>query len=131
MGFVVLVMCSPILIPLIIILLIFGLKGDEWFGHGDPRRKGQYVYIHNEEGEIVDIFKDKAGTIEPTICFDEDDDDDDWLDDEEDEDDWDDDDYIHDTGESFNRFQDGTCSKSDMELMMEDEDIRDEFYDDL
>ena len=30
----------------------------------------------------------------------------------------------HDTGEIFNRFQDGTCSKSDMELMMEDDDIR-------
>ena len=141
MGFVVLVMCSPILIPLVIILLVLGLKGDEWFGHGDPRRKGQYVYIHNEEGEIVDIFKDKAGTVEPTICFDDDDnddedlfdedyDDDDWLDDEEDEDDWDDDDYIHDTGESFNRFQDGTCSKSDIEQLMEDDDIRDEFYED-
>lgn len=39
-------------------------------------------------------------------------------------------DDIHDTGEIFNRFQDGTCSKSDMELLMEDEDIRDEFYED-
>lgn len=36
----------------------------------------------------------------------------------------------HDTGEIFNRFQDGTCSKSDIELMMEDDDIRDEFYED-
>ena len=41
------------------------------------------------------------------------------------------DDDIHDTGEIFNRFQDGTCSKSDMELLMEDDDIRDEFYDDF
>ena len=40
------------------------------------------------------------------------------------------DDDIHDTGEIFNRFQDGTCSKSDMELLMEDDDIRDEFYED-
>lgn len=39
-------------------------------------------------------------------------------------------DDIHDTGEIFNRFQDGTCSKSDMELLMEDDDIRDEFYED-
>jgi hypothetical protein len=40
------------------------------------------------------------------------------------------DDDIHDTGEIFNRFQDGTFSKSDMELLMEDDDIRDEFYGD-
>ncbi len=39
-------------------------------------------------------------------------------------------DDIHNTGEIFNRFQDGTCSKSDMELLMEDDDIRDEFYED-
>lgn len=37
------------------------------------------------------------------------------------------DDDIHDTGEIINHFQDGTCSKSDMELLMEDDDIRDEF----
>ena len=41
------------------------------------------------------------------------------------------DDDIHDTGEIFNRFQDGTCSKSDMELLMEDDDIRNEFMDEL
>ena len=39
-----------------------------------------------------------------------------------------DDDDIHDTGEIFNRFQDGNMSKSDMGVMMEDDDIRDEFY---
>ena len=30
----------------------------------------------------------------------------------------------------YDRFQDGTCSKSDMELLMEDDDIRDEFFED-
>ena len=30
----------------------------------------------------------------------------------------------------YDRFQNGTCSKSDMELLMEDDDIRDEFYED-
>lgn len=44
---------------------------------------------------------------------------------------FDDDEGIHDTGEIFNRFQDGNCSKSDMELLMEDDDIRNEFYDDF
>lgn len=62
------------------------------------------------------------------------DDDDDELmfdDDEDDEDDYyDDDDDIHDTGEIFNRFQDGNMSKSDIEHLMEDDDIRDEFYED-
>lgn len=51
-------------------------------------------------------------------------------DDEDDEDYYDDDDDIHDTGEIFNRFQDGNMSKSDMGLMMEDDDIRYEFYED-
>ena len=30
----------------------------------------------------------------------------------------------------YDRFQDGTCSKSDIELLMEDDDIRDEFCED-
>lgn len=42
-------------------------------------------------------------------------------------DDYDADENIHDTGEIFDRFQDGNCSKTDMELLMEDDDIRDEF----
>lgn len=60
----------------------------------------------------------------------DDDEDDLMFDDDEDEEDhyYDDDDDIHDTGEIFNRFQDGHMSKSDMGLMMEDDDIRDEFY---
>ena len=58
------------------------------------------------------------------------DDDDLMFDDDEDEEDhyYDDDDDIHDTGEIFNRFQDGNMSKLDIVLMMEDDDIRDEFY---
>lgn len=60
-----------------------------------------------------------------------DDEQDDLLFDDDDEVDfYDDDDDIHDTGEIFNRFQDGTYSKSDIEHLMEDDDIRDEFYED-
>ena len=36
----------------------------------------------------------------------------------------------HHESSIYDRFQDGTCSKSDIELLMEDDDIRDEFYED-
>ncbi|MDY3722111.1 MAG: hypothetical protein SOZ96_05895 [Treponema sp.] len=44
MGFIVLVLCSPVLIPLIIIALVLGLKGDEWFNHKPSRQKSCYYY---------------------------------------------------------------------------------------
>ena len=36
----------------------------------------------------------------------------------------------HNDSSIYDRFQDGTCSKKDMELLMEDDDIRDEFDED-
>ena len=89
---------------------------------------------------IVALKSDKKPSYTPPVSrpsyssrayHDMDDDDEDLMfdDDEDDENDYyDDDDDIHDTGEIFNRFQDGNMSKSDMGLMMEDDDIRDEFY---
>ena len=76
MGAIVMFITAPVWIPAVIVLLVLGLNGDEWFGHSDPKRKGQYVYILNEEGEIIDIFKDKNGTFHGDICLDEDEDDD-------------------------------------------------------
>lgn len=44
MGLIVLVLCSPVLIPLLIIAIVLGLKGDEWFNHQPPRQKRCYYY---------------------------------------------------------------------------------------
>lgn len=59
MGFIVLVMCSPILIPLIIVAFILGLKGDEWFNHQSPHQRRMYCY---DEIDARDIDED---------CYDE------------------------------------------------------------
>ena len=90
------------------IILIIAFKGDKKPSYTSSAPRPKYTY------------KD----------YDDMDDDDLMFDDNEDEEDhyYDDDDDIHDTGEIFNRFQDGNMSKSDMGLMMEDDDIRDEFY---
>lgn len=56
MGFIVLVLCSPILIPMIIIALVLGLKGDEWFNH-KPVRQRRYYYE-----EYDDFDDDYAST---------------------------------------------------------------------
>ena len=62
-------------IPIICIvaLILLAVCGDEWFGHGAPRGKGTYVYIHDEEGEIVDSFVDKSGRYDDYLDDDEDD----------------------------------------------------------
>ena len=85
-------------IPLICIiaLIVMGCSG----GSKDSKPKGTYVYIHNEDGEIVDSFVDKSGMY------------DDMLDDEDELDDYpggirmadgsimtDDDDYVDEFGE--------------------------------
>lgn len=57
MGFIVLVLCSPVLIPLIIIALVLGLKGDEWFNHKPSRQKRCYYY-----DEIDDYDDDYSPT---------------------------------------------------------------------
>lgn len=59
MGFIVLVMCSPILIPLIIVAFILGLKGDEWFNHQSSHQRRMYYY---DEIDARDIDED---------CYDE------------------------------------------------------------
>ena len=137
MGTLVLFLTAPVWISAVIILLVLGLKGDEWFGHPDPSRKGQYVYLHNEEGELIDIIKDKNGTIHGTICFDEDDEEDDELFDDDDDDDYYDDldDMDEDDREearlAFKRFKSGNYDATDIALMAEDDDIFDEFEDEL
>ena len=67
MGFIVLVLCSPILIPLIIVTLILGFKGDEWFNHQPPRQKRYYYY-----DEYDDDFDDdyRSFCIEETEHYD-------------------------------------------------------------
>ena len=61
MGFVVLVMCSPILIPLVIIMFILGLKGDEWFNHQPPRKRRVYYYDEIDEKDLDDDMLEYYG----------------------------------------------------------------------
>ena len=49
MGFIVFVICSPILIPLLIILFVLGLKGDEWFNHQKPHQKRYYYDEYDDD----------------------------------------------------------------------------------
>ena len=71
MGLVVLVICAPVLIPLLIILFVLGFKGDEWFNHAPPHRTGRDVYLYNEDGEIVDMYRDKTGQQSYTVLTDD------------------------------------------------------------
>ena len=98
MGLVVLVVCAPVLIPLILIALFLGLFGDKLF---PP--KYHTTYICNQDGEILDMYEDHKRPIrqqpQAEIEYDDfdddddwDDDDDDWDEDDDDDDDWDDDD---------------------------------------
>ena len=58
-------------IPLICIiaLIVMGCSG----GSKDSKPKGTYVYIHNEDGEIVDSYVDKPGMYDEGFDDDEDD----------------------------------------------------------
>ena len=58
MGFVVLVLCSPVLIPLIIIAIVLGLKGDEWFNHNPLRQKRCYYYDEINDYDDYDDYDD-------------------------------------------------------------------------
>lgn len=92
------------------IILIIAFKGDKNPSYTSSTPRPKYTYSDYNDMDDDDLMFD---------------------DDEDDEEDYyDDDDDIHDTGEIFNRFQDGNMSKSDMGHMMEDDDIRDEFYED-
>ena len=61
MGFIVLVLCSPVLIPLLITAFVLGLKGDEWFNHKPSRQKRCYYY-----DEIDDYDDDYDDDYSPT-----------------------------------------------------------------
>ena len=80
------------------IILIIAFKGDKNPSYTSSAPHPKYIYRDYDDMDDDDLM------------FDDDDDD------------------IHDTCEIFNRFQDGNMSKSDMEHLMEDDDIRDEFY---
>ena len=49
MGLVVLVACAPVLIPLIIIMFVLGIKGDEWFNHGKTYHSSSYYYDDDDD----------------------------------------------------------------------------------
>ncbi len=58
-------------IPLICIiaLIVMGFSG----GSKDSKPKGTYVYMHNEDGEIVDSYVDKSIMYDEGLDNDEDD----------------------------------------------------------
>lgn len=89
------------------IIFIIAFKGDKKTSYTSSAPHPKYTYRDYDDMDDEDLM------------FDYDEDEDAYYDDDDD---------IHDTGEIFNRFQDGNMSKSDMGLMMEDDDIRDEFY---
>ena len=59
MGLIVLFITAPVWIPAVIILLVLGLKGDEWFNHQPPHQRRMYYY---DEIDTRDIDED---------CYDE------------------------------------------------------------
>lgn len=91
------------------IILIIAFKGDSKPSYTSSTTRPKYTYRDYNDMDDDDLMFD---------------------DDEDDEDDYYADDDIHDTGEILNRFQDGTYRKSDIEHLMEDDDIREEFYED-
>ena len=58
-------------IPIICIvaLIVMGCSGSS----GNSKSKGTYVFIHDEDGEIVDSFVDKSGRYDDYLDDDEDD----------------------------------------------------------
>lgn len=56
MGLVVLVACAPVLIPLLIILFVLGMKGDEWFNHERPSSQKVDYNLYDDEGNDLDSF---------------------------------------------------------------------------
>ena len=59
MGLIVLFMSAPVLLPLIIIAMVLGLKGDEWFNHAPPRRNRHYIDII-DEGDYSGLYADDS-----------------------------------------------------------------------
>ena len=59
MGLIVLFMSAPVLLPLIIIAMVLGLKGDEWFNHAPPRGSRHYIDII-DEADFSDLYADDS-----------------------------------------------------------------------
>lgn len=114
MGSLVILLCSPILIVFTIAMLVLGIKGDEWFHTGAPRRKS--YYNRKARPKIVD---------EEDFIFD--DDEDVFLNEEEELENQEDYDTMPDTQTILNHIEDGECRKEEIELLMEDDDLREEF----
>ena len=55
----------------IFVIILLGVKGDEWFNHAPPHNKGRDVYIYNEDGEIVDMYRDKTRHHTPIVLTDD------------------------------------------------------------
>lgn len=60
-----------IIFLLIFVIILLGIKGDEWFNHAPPHSKGRDVYIYNEDGEIVDMYRDKSEHHTPIVLTDD------------------------------------------------------------
>lgn len=54
MGAIVLFITAPVWIPAVIILLVLGLKGDEWFNHQPPRKRRIYYYDEIDARDLDD-----------------------------------------------------------------------------
>ena len=56
----------------IFVIILLGVKGDEWFNHAPSHSKARDVFIYNEDGEIVDMYRDKTGLPNSVILEDDD-----------------------------------------------------------
>ena len=61
MGAIVLFITAPVWIPCVIILLVLGLKGDEWFNHQPPRKRRVYYYDEIDARDLDDDMLDYYG----------------------------------------------------------------------
>ena len=112
MGSLVILLCSPILIVFTIAMIVLGIKGDEWFHTGAPRKKSYYYRsarpkIMDEEDFIFDdedVFLDEEGELEAQEDYD----------------------TMPDTQTILNHLEDGICSKKEIDLLIEDDDLREE-----
>ena len=61
MGAIVLFITAPVWIPAVIILLVLGLKGDEWFNHQLPRKRRVYYYDEIDARDLDDDMLEYYG----------------------------------------------------------------------
>ena len=57
MGAIVLFITAPIWIPAVIVLIVLGLKGDEWFNHQPPHKSRVYYYDEYDARDLEDDFR--------------------------------------------------------------------------